>query len=255
MAKLILIPGVGATRVLFEAQRHHFDQDLFVPDWQAPISTQIEGKKKPVPETLRDYARRWADRWVQTVLANRPAKEPYWIGGVSVGGMICLEAARRLHEEGKPPEGVFLISSCRTSGAMPVSFKMQAMVMNLLSDALVTKMLGRTLEKLGRKESLSDLDLQLLKRMVQGIDPKLVKWCRKASAAWKFSDDDARALARSGVAIHQIHGEKDSLLPLHRGHPDKVIHGGGHLINLSHAEAVNEYIASRMKDDVGREDE
>lgn len=116
MPRLILIPGLGVSRLLFEPQRHHFDQELFLPDWIAPMYTRVAGKK-PVPETLSDYSRRLAERWKETVLAKPEVRARYWLGGVSIGGMIALEAARYLADEGLPPKGVFHIP--RDPAALP----------------------------------------------------------------------------------------------------------------------------------------
>lgn len=254
MARLILIPGLGANRLLFEAQRHYFDQSLFLPDWPAPLWTQVEGKK-PVPETLRDYGRRWADRWLQTVLSKPEARRAYWVGGVSFGGQIALEAAQRLLEEGCPPKGVFLIASTRTARAVPGIFRVQSLVIGALGDELVKKMLGAVAGRFLKREGLSELDARLLTRITDAVDVKHLKWGKGAICGWKYEDKDWRALAQAGVRIHQIHGEKDWVIPMFKGHPDKVIPGGKHLINMTHADAVNEYIESRMKSDLSSDEE
>lgn len=45
------------------------------------------------------------------------------------------------------------------------------------------------------------------------------------------------------MPIYHVHGDRDRLIPVHRVAPDRVIAGAGHLLNLTHADAVNEFIA------------
>ena len=44
------------------------------------------------------------------------------------------------------------------------------------------------------------------------------------------------------MPIHHVHGDRDRLIPLSRVTPDHVIRGAGHLLNLTHADAVNDFI-------------
>lgn len=254
MAKLILLSGLGANRLLLEPQRHYFDQQLFTPDWPAPIKTEVEGGK-PVPESLRDYGRRWADRWMQTVLAKPEARKEFWIGGVAFGGQVALEAAGRLLEEGCGPKGVFLIASCRTSTSVPWQAKLQATVLGMLGDKSVAGLFKKVCDHIVKKEGLSELDERLLRRITESADPSHLRWGKQAIARWRYGDEDWRGLKAAGVAIHQIHGDGDWVIPLHKGHPDKVIHGGKHLINITHKDEVNQYIESRMKSDVAEDED
>lgn len=45
------------------------------------------------------------------------------------------------------------------------------------------------------------------------------------------------------MPIHHVHGDRDRLIPVHRVRPDRVIAGAGHLLNITHPEAVNDFIA------------
>lgn len=244
MPRLMLIPGLGANRLLFEAQRHHFDQDLFLPDWIAPMSVMVNGKAKPEP--LREYAHRWAERWKETVLSKPETRAAYWIGGVSFGGQIALEAAGYLADEGMPPKGVFLISANRTSDSIGFMFRAKAAAGSILGAKTVAALLHRVADQFVKKEGLSALDARLLKRIAEGANIEHLLWGAKAAATWTYTEKDVQALVSKGVRIHQIHGEKDWVIPLRRGHPDRVIAGGGHLINITHADEVNAYLEDKM---------
>jgi len=72
-ARLVLLPGAGASGALFEPLRRSFER-LVVPPWLTPLRR----------ESLEDYGRRMA--------ATIPCEEPFYLGGVSFGGMVALEA-------------------------------------------------------------------------------------------------------------------------------------------------------------------
>ena len=75
--RLVLLPGMGADERMFEEQRAAFP-GLIVPPW-------LPARKR---ESLRDYAARMAE----TIRVERP----FYLGGVSMGGMVALEMARYL---------------------------------------------------------------------------------------------------------------------------------------------------------------
>jgi pimeloyl-ACP methyl ester carboxylesterase len=252
MPRLILIPGLGANRLLFEPQRHHFDQDLFLPDWTPPIFTKVEGKK-PVPEALADYARRLAERWKETVLAKPEVRRAYWLGGVSFGGMIALEAASYLVEEGLPPKGLFLIASTRSSAALPGGIRLGLKCLRLIGPKNAAKLRPWIRGRVIKREGLNELDERLFRRMAESVDIELVLWGAAAMLGWSCDESRAKALAAKGVRIHQVHGDNDWAIPFRPGRADKVIHGGRHLINITHAEEVNEYLTCRMKEDASED--
>lgn len=249
-SRLILIPGLGTNRLLFEPQRHHFDQALFLPDWIPPLQTRIAGRK-PIPESIADYARRLAERWKETVLAKLETRRSYWLGGVSFGGMVALECARYLAEEKLPPKGVFLIASARSSDAVPAVLRLKLSLLDLIGPKFLPKLLPKLVVRTARREHLSELDSRLLSRIVAGANIEHLLWSARAIRAWRFKEADWKDLVRRGVRIHQIHGDGDWAIPLRKGDADTVIRGGKHLINMTHADQVNGYIASKMTDDAG----
>lgn len=248
MPRLILIPGLGASRLLFEPQRHHFDQDLFLPDWFPPMFTNIAGKR-PVPETIRDYAHRWAERWKDTVLSNPQTRAQYWLGGVSLGGIIALEAAIYLTQEGLPPKGLFLIASARSSDALPRRMRPALLLARILGAKIISKWAATFAKRVAAREGLSELDARLLTRMAESINYDVLLWAAAALPTWTFPDSDWKSLTAAGVRIHQIHGDRDWAFPPKQAHPDQVIRGGRHLINMTHAEEVNVYLESKMNAD------
>ena len=60
---------------------------------------------------------------------------------------------------------------------------------------------------------------------------------------------EGTAPADLGCPVHHIHGSDDHMIPLAnlRPPPEVVIPGGGHIINVTHANIVNDFIARRIK--------
>ena len=48
------------------------------------------------------------------------------------------------------------------------------------------------------------------------------------------------------IPVRQIHGDRDHVLPHTRTTPDRLVHGGGHLLPMTHAEEVNTFLSEGM---------
>lgn len=69
-----------------------------------------------------------------------------------------------------------------------------------------------------------------------------LRWAYWAVLTWRLS-----AEARE-VRVYQIHGAEDRTLPARCTRPDILVAGAGHLLPLTHAEAVNEFIRRRVQE-------
>jgi pimeloyl-ACP methyl ester carboxylesterase len=67
-----------------------------------------------------------------------------------------------------------------------------------------------------------------------------VRWACRAVVTWPGVD-----LPRAPV--HHIHGDQDPIMPVHRVTPDRIVRGGGHLINLTHSDEVNAYLQEKIE--------
>jgi pimeloyl-ACP methyl ester carboxylesterase len=211
--QLILLPGLGADYRLLEPQRAAFPQ-LIVPDWIPPRQR----------ESLPHYAVRLAKRVTVT------HDTPLILGGVSLGGMLAYEMSRHLK-----PDALVLIASCRTvsdlrpfyrvgRGLLPLVPVRAWSIAKLLSGPVVRLRLG---VPAARKE--------LAIKMFKEMDSQWMHWALQALLRWEPAPLD-------GVRVWQIHGARDVVIPAHRAKADEIIPDGGHLINVTHAEQVNEFI-------------
>src|SRR5260221_587394 len=111
--RLLLLPGVGADRRLFDAQRS-CAANLRVIEWIDPVAPD---------EPLTNYARRLASTIEPSL--------PFVLGGASFGGMVALEVARHIQ-----PDAVILIGSCRSPSSLPAIYRFLRALSDLVPDSL-----------------------------------------------------------------------------------------------------------------------
>lgn len=80
--------------------------------------------------------------------------------------------------------------------------------------------------------------VELFASMLTATPPAFIRWATRALFTWPGVHDLA-------MPVHHVHGGRDRLIPIHRVAPDRVIAGAGHLLNLTHAGAVNDFLSSR----------
>jgi pimeloyl-ACP methyl ester carboxylesterase len=209
--KLILIPGLGTDKRLFEFQRRSFP-DLIVPPW---ILSHND-------ETLADYAARMAE--------TIPAHEPFVLGGVSLGGMLAYEIARHAK-----PLAVIQIASCCTRQGIRGFFRATGHLWPAVPTGAFKIAKFISLPVLRTFGVLSPAQRQLCSKMFSESDSRFMHWAVSAILNWNPAPPDQ-------TPVYQIHGARDQIIPAKCVSPDEIIPDGGHLINLSHADVVNAYI-------------
>ncbi len=211
--QLILLPGLGADHRLLEPQRAAFPQ-LIVPPWIPPRKN----------ESLAQYAERMAE-----TLTPSPDL-PLVLGGVSFGGMLAYEMARRL----KPDAVVLIASCCRRESLRPIYVPGRWLLPLIPPQAWkVAKLLAGPVLRLKHRRSAARRELLIA--MFRDSDPRFMHWTLQAILRWQPTP-------LVGVPVFQIHGRRDPLIPACRVEADVVLPNGGHLINWTHADEVNAFI-------------
>jgi pimeloyl-ACP methyl ester carboxylesterase len=78
-----------------------------------------------------------------------------------------------------------------------------------------------------------------LYRLLAQAPMPFVQWGLSAIVRWS----PATTAAPSGATrVRHIHGSSDRLLPIRGVQPTDVVEGGGHFINVTHADQVNECV-------------
>ena len=231
MCRMIFLPGLGADHRLLDPQRRDFPQ-LVVPPWLAPENQD---------ESLAHYAERFAE-------TLEPVDHPLVLGGVSFGGMLAYEMAHHLR-----PEAVVQIASCRTRRAVPWRYRVLQPAVPWLPGRLfdVGNLLGPAVLKLC--SHVAAVDRRILLTMFRESDRGFMKWTVRAILGWHPTPP-------AGVRVFQIHGRRDAVLPCRVARvttdentvdesntADEIIADGGHLINVTHADRVNRFIARAVR--------
>jgi hypothetical protein len=77
-----------------------------------------------------------------------------------------------------------------------------------------------------------------LYRLLAQAPIPFVQWGLSAIVRWS----PATAASAAATRVRHIHGTSDRLLPIRGVHPTDVVQGGGHFINVTHADQVNECV-------------
>lgn len=205
--RIIFFPGLGADHRLLEPQRA-LNAQIEIPPWIRPRRG----------ESLASYGR----RMIQTL----DTSTPFFLGGVSFGGFVAQEIARTTS-----PRGLILIS-CRSATQLPRFHRTIGM------SARITPPVAITVAKLVVARSrrlfgvVNPKQAKVFDDMLFATDSRFMRWCIRALLTWK-------GVELGPLPVLHIHGAKDRIIPLCNVHPDHVIDGAGHVVNMSHPKEVN----------------
>jgi pimeloyl-ACP methyl ester carboxylesterase len=205
--RLVLLPGLGGDAAALAPQKRAFP-GLEVLPWLRP------GPE----ESLEDYGRRMAE---SSALGAGAV-----IGGVSFGGMVATVMARHLR-----PRALVLIAS-GTSGRAVRGYR--RMLAPVLASLPWTGPPPRPLWPIAAwlfGARAPEHRTELYRLLAQAPVP-FVQWGLSAILRWS---PGSKPVAR----VRHIHGTADRLLPIQDVEPTEVVRGGGHFINVTHAEQVN----------------
>ncbi len=208
---LRLLPGMGA------------DARMFGPQQLAFPSLQVVGWIPPEPrESIARYAAR---------LCEQLNLSPHTLmGGASFGGVVALEMAALM-----PLKDCILIGSLRSPAGLRWTYPKLRHLSGLISVAPRCAAGGLWLAN----PVWSALYRGILRQIAES-DARFLKWAVRALLDWQPSP------AVANVTIHQIHGQRDLLLPARVSRADHIVPGAGHLLSLTHPQAVNDFIRTQL---------
>jgi pimeloyl-ACP methyl ester carboxylesterase len=222
-SRLVLFPGLGADGRLFEPQRRGLaGARIEVPPWIEPLS---------IDETVESYSRRMAEGVVPA-----GSGEPLFLGGVSFGAIVALEAARYLHGV----RAVFMMGGCRDTRAVAPFFRFACGLTRWVPSPVLKLILYGSPAGLMLFESLSWVHMRLYQTMINEGSASQIRWAAGAMRAYRSRGDP------SGVRVVLIHGQRDQIIPPKNVSPDYVIPRAKHLVSLTRPVEVNRILASEM---------
>lgn len=214
--KIYFFSGMGADHRLLDAQCD-LDAKLIVLPWVANASD----------DTLSTYALKLA--------ATIDTSEPFFVGGVSLGGMVAYEMAAAL---GPNLRGLILIVAADSRCGIPLLFRFVGRLVALLP--AFTLQIGKSVVPGVRKlfGISTKAQSKLFQSMLADADPKFLKWSLRAILTWPGPKKVA------DVPTLWIHAERDFIVPYGRKMPGVVVPGAGHTVNVTHAAQVNRIISA-----------
>jgi esterase/lipase len=205
LKRIYAIPGLGTTKELFRFLNIP-GTELIVLEWPDP---------KP-NDTMENYAEAFSKQ-IDT-------SAPFYLLGVSFGGMICVEL-----NESFPAEKLFLVSSCKSRKELPL-------LLRLLKYFPLHKMVGeknlRCINAISRK--MIGFEKSLLPQfmhMMNSMTPNYYTYSVSIIVKWK------RLFFSANNIIH-IHGTADKLLPIRYVKPNHVIKNGTHAMIVNNAHEI-----------------
>ncbi len=187
------------------------DSRLFDPQRELPVAFTVPPWPKVTSaDSLEDYANRFAAE-------VGPCDA---IGGVSFGGMMAQAMAA--HVGAKIVIG---IATARTGRNIPGTIRFAKAIADVIPGV------DRSMSLLG---ALPARFRPQVMDMIRAARIDVVLEGSRMLLAWKGS--------KTPCPVRLIHGDRDILIRHSVVKPDRVIRGGGHLINLTHPKAVNQFI-------------
>ncbi|MCA9173934.1 MAG: alpha/beta hydrolase [Planctomycetales bacterium] len=221
--RLVLFSGLGADESVFAPQRLAFPE-LLVPAWRVPDRG----------ESFIDYCGAYAEQLRR--------EGPCIVGGASFGGMVAQQVASLV-----PTRAVVLIGSACLPNELPRTVRwsrplrpaIQPVLMKLLQGAAACggRVLGRWLSP----------HVAGVVRQFCRSNPAVLSWSLRQLMVW-------RPPAPLDCPVYRIHGERDRVIRLRcrLTPPGRVVPGGGHVISLTHAREVNDFLREVLADVASR---
>lgn len=208
--KVYFISGLAADGRVFRHIQLPADYEAVYLEWLRPDKD----------ESLTNYAGRMSGQIDTT--------EPFYILGLSLGGMIAAEIVRLL-----PHGRLILIASIPHAGHLPVYYRwMQRLRLQKLVPVRAIKT-GVYLRRYFTTESKEDKEM--LRQMIRDADPYFIRWSLNAVLEWQNYEPPQDM-------VH-IHGTRDIVIPVRYTRPTHIIPGGSHLMIFDRARDINEVLS------------
>lgn len=211
MKELFLLSGLGADKRVFDFLNLQ-DYKVHHIQWTTPLGH----------ESLAEYAK--------GILPQITSPKPILIG-VSFGGMIAQEIGKLIEVE-----KIILISSAKSSNAIPTYFKVMAKlkIQKLMPPRALKKPNGMLFWLFGIS---APEHKRLLTAIMADTDERFFSWAIETISLW----DNKVSVNR----VIQIHGTDDRILKLQTA--DYIVQGGGHLMVVTCANEISSILRNVLQ--------
>ncbi|MGB4770461.1 MAG: alpha/beta hydrolase [Chitinophagaceae bacterium] len=205
--KVYLIPGLAADERVFRHIRLPEGYDPQILQWVSPEPN----------EPLASYAMKLAEQIDRST--------PFILIGLSFGGMLATEMAKRMQ-----PQKTILISSVPHSSQLPAYYRWawRMGVQYIMTPTIIKS--GVMIKRLLTAEDPEDK--KIIQEMARDMDPEFVRWAMWTIVHWQTTE------GRQPECVH-IHGTADGILPCRFTRPTHRIPKAGHLMIFNQADRIN----------------
>jgi len=200
------ISGIGADDRMFTHIR--------LPEgYQSAHIRWIPPKKN---EALGAYASR--------LIAQINTSEPFVLIGLSLGGIMAVEIARRI-----APQCTIIISSIPLSSHLPPWFRAAGHLgLGRIVPAILLKAATSVKHFLTMK---TPANRRLIQSVIWSGDDEFIHWALNAVLEWNNTELPS--------PLYHVHGTRDEVFPIGFTNPTHIIPKAGHMFLLSQPEEVN----------------
>lgn len=214
MNKIVyFIPGLGADERLFSQLNITGIEERYL-NWIEPDDCI----------TIADYAARY--------IPMIDTSEPFYIIGMSMGGMIAVELQKHIS-----PEKMILVSTVKTRNELPPQLRTVAkMRLNALLSGSVIQNLSGLIDVVVRWQTKTQRELFM--DMLHNCSPQFLEFAINACINWSNE-------TMPHNYIH-LHGNRDPLFPGRRAKHAEIIEGGNHFMIYEMGEELTRRIQHHL---------
>ncbi len=167
-------------------------------------------------ETLGAYASR--------LIAQMDISEPFVLIGLSLGGIMAIEIAKRIS-----PQSTIIISSIPLSAHLPPYFRVAGKLgLGKIIPATLLKAATSVKHFLTMK---TPANRKIIQSVIWSGDDDFIRWALNAVLEWENAEIPS--------PLYHVHGTRDEVFPINFTHPTHIIPKAGHMFLLSRPEEVN----------------
>lgn len=225
LPKAYCLPGLGTDHRIFQNLIPQLAlEEVEFLDFEEELAVVGEG--------IEGYAKRLAKKLVAE--GKFTAQNPPILIGLSLGGFVAVELAKRL-----PHQKLILISTIKHESERP-------WVLNLGKKIPLYNWMPAWASRLlpawaSRITGVTDRPGYLLyRKMLKGWSGKLFRWARYAAVHWENEHAPKNAL--------HIHGTNDHIFTHHRIEADHYIEKGSHYMVMDRADEIAQFIHQELSE-------
>ena len=162
--------------------------------------------------------------YASRLIAQINTSEPFVLIGLSLGGIMAVEIARRI-----APQCTIIISSIPLSAHLPPWFRAAGQLgLGRIVPATLLKAATSVKHFLTMK---TPANRKIIQSVIWSGDDEFIRWALNAVLEWENKEIPA--------PFYHVHGASDEIFPIGFTHPTHIIQKAGHMFLLSQPEEVN----------------